>query len=113
MKKIIIVPLLVFALPIVARAVDFDSLIQRIGGWVFYLTGILAALAVLVFFWGLVRYIWSAGSAESKESGKKIMVWGVVALFVLFSIFGIVRFLQNSFGIQNNNSNMRAPRVIF
>jgi TRAP-type C4-dicarboxylate transport system permease small subunit len=73
------------------------TLIGQFGQWVGMLTGILAALALLVFIWGLVKYIWAAGSDE-KASGKNIMVGGVVALFVLFSVFGIVRFLQRSFG---------------
>lgn len=72
-------------------------------------TGILGALALLVFFWGLVKYIVKADDEKAKESGRNIMVWGVIALFVMFSIFGLVRFLQGSFGI--NDSNNTAPDI--
>lgn len=72
-------------------------------------TGILAALALLIFFWGLVKYIAKADDPKEKEAGKNTMIWGVVALFVMFSVFGLVRFLQSSFGITNQNNS--APTI--
>ncbi len=77
-------------------------------------TGILAALALLVFFWGLVKYIAKADDEKAKEAGKNTMIWGVVGLFVMFSVFGIVRFLQESFDINaRNNSAPDIPEVLF
>ncbi len=77
-------------------------------------TGILAALALLVFFWGLVKYIAKADDEKAKAQGKSIMVWGVIALFVMFSVFGLVGFLQSSFGIDaGNNGAPNVPEVIF
>ena len=59
-------------------------------------TGILIPLAfvlsLLFFFWGVAKYIWEAG--QGKDEGKKIMIWGVVALFVITSVWGLVAFLQ-------------------
>ena len=49
-------------------------------------------LALLFFFWGIAKYIRSAGS--EKDEGKIIMVWGIVALFVMASVWGLVAFLQ-------------------
>ena len=46
---------------------------------------------VLVFFWGLVKFIAKAGEKDAKE-GKSLMVWGLIALFVMFSFWGIMRF---------------------
>ncbi len=112
MKNFARISLISLALPAVAAAQNFDRLIDRVDGWVGFLTGTLASLALLVFFWGLVKYIWAAGSEDSKASGKKIMVGGVIALFVLFSVFGIVRFLQNTFGL-GDNRNMQPPAVDF
>jgi len=55
-------------------------------------------LALLFFFWGVARYIWSAGSSD-KDEGKKIMFWGVVALFVMSSVWGIIAFIQGELKI--------------
>jgi hypothetical protein len=44
----------------------------------------------------VAKYIRSgAGGEKSAEEGKSIMVWGVVGLFVAFSIWGIIRFIQS------------------
>ncbi len=53
---------------------------------------IVFTLALLFFFYGIVRYIWSEGN--NKEEGKRIMIWGIVALFVMSSVWGLVAFLQ-------------------
>ncbi len=50
-------------------------------------------LGLLFFFWGMAKYIWSAGGKE-KEEGKNIMVWGIIALFVMTSVWGLVKLLQ-------------------
>lgn len=65
-------------------------------------------LALLLFFWGMVKYIWSAGD---KEEGKKIMVWGVVALFVMSSIWGIVSFLQGEIWGDVGPIQMEIPTI--
>src|SRR3989344_5978148 len=51
-------------------------------------------LALIFFFWGVVKFIASAGSEEAKTEGKNIMVWGVVVLFIMSSVWGIVEFFQ-------------------
>jgi uncharacterized membrane protein HdeD (DUF308 family) len=52
-------------------------------------------LALLFFFWGIAKYIWSVGT--DKDEGKKMMIWGVVALFVMSSVWGIISYLQDEF----------------
>ncbi|MFA6270212.1 MAG: hypothetical protein WC657_03330 [Candidatus Paceibacterota bacterium] len=59
-------------------------------------------LALFFFFWGVAKYIWSEGTA--KAEGRQIMIWGVVALFVMASVWGLVRFIQEEFNITNNSS---------
>lgn len=64
-------------------------------------------VALLLFFWGLVMYIRSV-SPGSKEEGKSIMIWGIVALFVMTSVWGIVRLIRTELGI-NQNGNIEIP----
>lgn len=58
---------------------------------------IVVALAALGFFWGLSKYIFSAQDSGKVEEGRKIMIWGIVALFVIASIWGILRILSATF----------------
>lgn len=55
-------------------------------------------LALLFFFWGVARYILAVGS-DGKEEGRKIMIWGVVALFVMSSVWGLVYFIGGELGV--------------
>lgn len=51
-------------------------------------------LAVFYFFWGMARYILNAGNETKRDEGKTIMTWGVIVLFVMSSIWGIIWVLQ-------------------
>ena len=60
---------------------------------------LLMSLAVLVFFWGLVKFIFRVGGDEKAlTEGKSLMIWGIIALFVMVSIWGIISFFYNDIG---------------
>jgi len=77
--------------------------------------GVLSAIALLVFIWGIVKYMTSAGSADKAKEGKSIMIYGVIALFVLFSVWGLVYFIQGELGIPGGNppGGVNPPTVNF
>jgi hypothetical protein len=60
---------------------------------------IMAGLAVVYFFWGMGQFILHAGDPKTREEGKQQMIWGVIALFIIFSIMGIVNFIGSAIGI--------------
>lgn len=55
------------------------------------------SLAVVAFIYGIVEYIWGMRDAKPDKisNGQKFMVWSLVALFVMFSVYGIVKFGQD------------------
>jgi len=58
------------------------------------------ALCLLYFFWGVAKYIREGASSDkAAEEGRRIMTWGIVGLFVAFSIWGIIKFIQGEFQI--------------
>ena len=75
------------------------GIIQGIGGLVYMLIPISASLALLFFFWGLAKFILHSGDEKGREEGKEVMKWGIIALFVLVSIWGIVFFIRGELGI--------------
>ena len=89
-----LMPALVFA-----QDSDVGGIIPLIGNIIGALTPIVVALALLYFFWGLAKYILAAGDEAKKDEGKNIMIWGVIALFVMVSIWGIIGLLGETFGI--------------
>ena len=55
------------------------------------------ALALVWFLWGLAMYILS-GPGEKADEGRSRMIYGIIALFVMISVWGLVRVLSNTFG---------------
>lgn len=58
---------------------------------------LLFALATVMFVWGIVQYMASAGSPAGMEKGKNIMIGGIIGLFVMASAYGIVQILCDFF----------------
>jgi len=87
--------------PIYANAAinTVQDLLTASGSLVNILLGVVTSLAFLVFLWGLVIFIKDAANEEKRNEGKKLMFWGIIALFVLVSIWGIVAFIGLQLGI--------------
>ncbi|MCE9628565.1 MAG: hypothetical protein K8Q91_01040 [Candidatus Vogelbacteria bacterium] len=58
---------------------------------------LLLALAVLVFFWGLVKYLYKGDNDAERTKGKSLMAFGIIGLFVMVSVWGIVGLLTGTF----------------
>lgn len=71
--------------------------------------------AVVVFFLGVVQFIWASrgGEANGMEKGKSFMMWGLVALFVMFSVWGIIKFAQNILGPEFQTTEIIVPTLRF
>lgn len=56
------------------------------------------ALALVYFLYGLVQYLLSPDNEEIRKTSKHHMLWGIVGLFVMVSVFGIMNLLLNTVG---------------
>jgi hypothetical protein len=54
--------------------------------------------AVVYFIWGVVQYVLSADNMEERKKSKQIMLWGILAIFVIVSVWGIINFFRTTFG---------------
>ena len=61
-------------------------------------------LGLIYFFWGLVGLIRS--SDKDRENAKQRMLWGIVALFVMVAIGGILNFLIDTSGIPRDKNQL-------
>jgi hypothetical protein len=55
------------------------------------------ALAVVFFVIGVIRFIATAGDDQSRVAGKQQMIWGVISLSVMVSVWGIVQIIRTTF----------------
>ncbi len=88
-------------LPIIVNAYisNAKSLILAIFSIINSLVPIVAGLVLLLFFWGLAKYVYHSDSEDSREEGRRLMFWGVIALFVMVSVWGLVNFIASDLGI--------------
>ena len=84
----------------IAQAVSIKGLIITVGGLVKLLTTIVMGVALIAFFWGLAKFIFRLGGDEKAvKEGKRLMIWGIIALFVMVSVLGIISFVQRGLGL--------------
>ena len=115
MKKNIRVTIAFFALLLLPCAVTFAQTLTYIttlatdfGSLVASIIPVFIALAFLVFVWGLIVFIAASGDDSAKEEGRRRMIWGVLALFVITAIWGILSVLRTLTGTTANDKLMPA-----
>ena len=75
----------------------FEELVRQFVDLINLVIPILFSLALVLFLWGGVRYIYKEGDAKGKSEERSALGWGLLALFILFSIWGIIRLLEEAF----------------
>ena len=101
--------IMVFVLPIFAYAAE-SLRVGPTGGGLTLLTGfirfinrvlipLLIAIAVLVFLYGVVTYVLRAGDEEKQKESKWFAVYGLVGIFIIVSVWGLVNLLGRTFGL--------------
>ncbi len=60
---------------------------------------ILATLALIFFIWGIIQYVINADNEEARAEGRKVIIWGIVGLFAMVGIWGLVNLLISTLGV--------------
>ena len=105
MKKVIPIALALAPALVFAQSLsNLETLVESIGGLVNLALPIVVGIALLTFFWGLVKFIFAQGDETAKADAKKIMLWGLVALFVMISVWGLVKFIASALDISTTET---------
>lgn len=86
----------VLMFPALAHAQTIGTLIASLQSLIQSLVPVIIGIALVGFLYGLAMYIFKAGDEKATEQGRQMMFWGVIALFIMVSIWGIVQVLQTS-----------------
>ena len=60
---------------------------------------VLVTIAVAFFIAGGIRFIYKSGDARGHGADKTILAWGLIALFILVSVWGILALLRQYFNL--------------
>jgi len=102
--SIFILPMVVYGLEFNLSASTFAGIITYVLSILNLLIPILVALALIFFFWGLSRFVISAGNESELKKGKNYMMWGILALFILFSYSAIISIFAKDLEIGDTSS---------
>ena len=114
-KLAFIIPVVVLT-PLVALAQNtnlsgIERAIQDIGGIVKLLIPIVAGIALLAFFFGLAKYIFQADDEDARKKGKEIMIAGIVSLFLIAAIGGIIEVLGDILGVDSDGEGITPTQI--
>lgn len=102
----ITMPLMAFAQAVQDNCVGqnpgtINFILCKIAFFISSIIPILITLGVIYFIYGVITYA-IAKDEEAKTRGRDVMIYGLIALLVIVSIWGLVAILQNTFGIQGS-----------
>ncbi|MBI5138603.1 MAG: hypothetical protein HZA95_02270 [Candidatus Vogelbacteria bacterium] len=106
LKGFVVYFAVVALMPGVAYAQDLQGIIRIVTQILGGLVKVLLGLALIYFIWEVAQYI---GKGGSKDVIDKI-VWSVVAMFVMVSVWGLVALINTTFSIDAGGS---APQISF
>ena len=104
------------ALPVAAFAETPDTsnvtlIVQNIQNVLNIVITIVFILAIVVFGWGVVKYVTAANNPEKEKEARSFLWWGVIGIFVLAAVFGLVQFVAKYFGVGRNQGTINIPKV--
>ncbi len=98
-----ILPAFIWSLPSIAFAATpttFCELVKFIVSILNGLTALMVLAALVAYLYGIMIHMKDVGES-SRTKLKNVILWGFVGLFVMVSIWGILRVLQATFFIQS------------
>ncbi len=92
---------------------NFKELVENIfiGCILSPLIPVLSSIALIVFLWGVFSFI-RAEDDKKKAEGRQFILWGLIGLFVMVSVWGLIRILGNTFNLNNSGvtpTNISSP----
>jgi hypothetical protein len=71
----------------------FETLVVQIISVINLLVALLGSIALVVFLWGAVRYLFKSDDSR-RQAQKEFLGWSLLALFLIVSVFGILQLVQ-------------------
>ncbi|PIR59496.1 MAG: hypothetical protein COU68_05255 [Candidatus Pacebacteria bacterium CG10_big_fil_rev_8_21_14_0_10_45_6] len=91
-------PLTLAAMPLLVGAQTVDTALSTIFRILNTIIPILMVIATIAFLWGVIKFVLGQ-DAEDKSKGRQFMIYGIIGLAAMVSVWGIVRLLVNTFGV--------------
>lgn len=95
---------------------DFSNLnaaLVTVTSFIDRLIPIIISVALVLFLIGIVQYVTAGGDEEKRTAARGMIIFGIIALFVMVSVWGFVNILSRTFFAgQNVSAPERIPRAV-
>jgi hypothetical protein len=95
--------------PPAATTFTISGLLTRAEGILNLIIPFIIGLAVVAILWGIFLYVTKAAEEEKRAEARLYIVWGVVAVFSMLSLWGFVNILVNTFDLQTTFDKGSVP----
>ncbi len=68
----------------------YKGLVKNVRGLLNLLVPLLISFGILFFLWNVLGYIRSGGDEKKHTDARNGMIWGIVALFIMVSLWGFI-----------------------
>lgn len=95
-----------FLLGSLTYALSFKELINNLSNRILLNIVALGFVITIVFFiWAIFVFVMSAGDPRARAENGNRIVFAIFAIFIVATIWGILGFLQKSFGVESTSTN--------
>lgn len=75
---------------------DLNGVSMFINSTIAALVPIIIGFALVSFLWGILVYLWKGDDETQRKESKSFMLWGIIGLFVMVSLWGLVSIFANT-----------------
>ena len=78
-----------------------QQILGVISGIIDQIVPFLVGLGVFVIIWGIFTYITHSAEEEKRTEARQYIVYGIIGIFLMLSVWGLVTILRNTFSLTN------------
>jgi uncharacterized membrane protein YidH (DUF202 family) len=102
--------LLTFVTPVAYASID--TFVKKLNTYIFNpIIVFLVIVALAYFLYGILEFIQGLDNETARDKGKQHIMWGLIGLFIMVSVFFLMRVILGSVGIDENEINPQTGEV--
>jgi|SRR3989344_2058677 len=87
------------ATPLFALAQAAFNIVSNTRNLVNQIIPVLLIIGTIVFLWGVIMFLTAGADEEKRSNARSLMIYGLVGLFVMVAVWGIVNVLVGFFNV--------------
>lgn len=60
-------------------------------------------LAIMYLFYNVIRFLYREPGDKDRDEAWNAIIWGIVGLVIMFSVYGLIAFVLDAFGIRTGS----------